>query len=135
MARGLSNNNPGNIRISDMKYKGEIQPSKDRAFKQFVTMAYGYRAMFMLLYTYQKRHGLRTLRQMISRWAPPTENHTETYIRSVAQGAGVGADDGIETLTKNTMVSIVAAMSRVENGVPAVMADVEKGWELFIAKS
>lgn len=135
MARGLSNNNPGNIRISDTKYKGEIQPSRDKAFKQFETMAYGYRAMFMLLYTYQKRHGLHTIRQMISRWAPPTENHTENYIRSVAQGAGINADDGIETLTKNTMVPIVAAMSRMENGVPAVMADVEKGWELFIAKS
>lgn len=134
MARGLSNNNPGNIRISGTKYQGEIQPSKDRAFKQFESMAYGYRAMFMLLYTYQKRHGLRTIRQMISRWAPPTENFTENYIRYVAQWSEIGADTGIDTMTKSTMVPIVAAMSRMENGVPAVMADVEAGWQLFIAK-
>lgn len=134
MARGLSNNNPGNIRISGTKYQGEIQPSKDRAFKQFESMAYGYRAMFMLLYTYQKRHGLRTIRQMISRWAPPTENHTDNYVLCVAQWSQIGADTGIDTLTKSTMVPIVAAMSRMENGVPAVMADVEAGWQLFIAK-
>ena len=30
------------------------------------------------------------------------------------------------------MVPIVAAMSRVENGKDAVMADVEAGWELFM---
>lgn len=134
MARGLSNNNPGNIRISGTRYQGEIQPSKDRAFKQFETMAYGYRAMFMLLYTYQKRHGLRTIRQMISRWAPPTENFTENYIRYVAQWSEIGADTRIDTLIESTMVPIVAAMSRMENGVPAVMADVEAGWQLFIAK-
>lgn len=134
MARGLSNNNPGNIRISETKYKGEIQPSKDKAFKQFETMAYGYRAMFMLLYTYQKRHGLRTIRQMISRWAPPTENFTENYIRYVALWSEIGADTRFDTLTKSTMVPIVAAMSRMENGAPAVMADVEAGWQLFIAK-
>lgn len=134
MARGLSNNNPGNIRISGTKYQGEIQPSKDRAFKQFESMAYGYRAMFMLLYTYQKRHGLRTIRQMISRWAPPTENHTDNYIDCVAKWSGTGADIGIDTLTKSAMVPIVAAMSRMENGVKAVMADVEAGWQLFIAK-
>lgn len=134
MARGLSNNNPGNIRISGTKYQGEIQPSKDRAFKQFESMAYGYRAMFMLLYTYQKRHGLRTIRQMISRWAPPTENFTENYIRYVAQWSEIGTDIGIDTMTKSTMVPIVAAMSRMENGVKAVMADVEAGWQLFIAK-
>lgn len=134
MARGLSNNNPGNIRISGTKYQGEIQPSKDRAFKQFESMAYGYRAMFMLLYTYQKRHGLRTIRQMISRWAPPTENHTDNYVRCVAQWSQIGADTGIDTMTKSTMVPVVAAMSRMENGVPAVMDDVEAGWQLFIAK-
>ncbi|MCC8062446.1 MAG: structural protein P5 [Rikenellaceae bacterium] len=134
MAKGLSNNNPGNIRISGTRYQGEIQPSKDRAFKQFESMAYGYRAMFMLLYTYQKRHGLRTIRQMISRWAPPTENHTDNYIACIAEWSGTGVDIGIDTLTKSTMVPVVAAMSRMENGIPAMMADVEAGWQLFIGK-
>lgn len=65
MSRGLRNNNPGNIRLSKIKYLGEI-PSTDSAFKQFKTMAWGYRAMFVLLHTYQLKHGCNTLRDMIS---------------------------------------------------------------------
>jgi hypothetical protein len=30
------------------------------------------------------------------------------------------------------MVPIVAAMSEIENGVKAVMEDVERGWGLFV---
>ena len=49
LPRGLRNNNPGNIRINDDLFQGEIRPSKDKSFKQFTTMAYGYRAMFKIL--------------------------------------------------------------------------------------
>ena len=55
MSRGLRNCNPGNIRQSRSKFKGEVRPSRDSAFKQFESMAYGYRAMFVLLDTYQDR--------------------------------------------------------------------------------
>ncbi|MBX9055585.1 structural protein P5, partial [Parabacteroides merdae] len=48
-ARGLRNNNPGNIRINGDLFQGEVRPSKDKSFKQFTTMAYGYRAMFKIL--------------------------------------------------------------------------------------
>ena len=68
MSRGLSNCNPGNIRQSKVRYKGEVQPSRDPAFKQFESLAWGYRAVFVLLHTYRVRHGLRTVRGMISRW-------------------------------------------------------------------
>ena len=73
MSRGLSNCNPGNIRQSKVRYKGEVQPSRDPAFKQFESLAWGYRAVFVLLHTYRVRHGLRTVRGMISRWAPPVD--------------------------------------------------------------
>ena len=84
MSRGLSNRNPGNIRQSAVRYKGEVRPSRDPAFKQFESMPWGYRAIFVLLDTYRIRHGLDTIRGMISRWAPPSENRTEIYIRAVA---------------------------------------------------
>ena len=77
MSRGLENRNPGNIRQSRVRYKGEVRPSRDPEFKQFESPAWGYRAIFVLLDTYRRRHGLRSLREMISRWAPPSENRTE----------------------------------------------------------
>ena len=35
MSRGIENCNPGNIRRSRVSYKGEVHPSRDKAFKQF----------------------------------------------------------------------------------------------------
>lgn len=130
--RGLRNNNPGNIRQSSVRYTGEVQPSKDGAFKQFQSMEYGYRAMFVLLHTYARKHGINTIEGMISRYAPATENHTQAYIDAVSEWSGVPSTSHLTTTNAEVMIPIVAAMSRVENGVEAVMAEVEKGWQMFI---
>ena len=132
MSRGLRNNNPGNIRRSRVRYKGEVRPSRDPDFKEFSTIAYGYRAVFVLLDTYRSRYGLTTIRQMLNRYAPPTENFTEGYVRFVADYAGVMPDEVIDTRNEMDMIPIVSAMSTIENGVAANIADVERGWELFI---
>lgn len=130
-ARGLRNNNPLNIRLSATRWKGEVRPSQDKAFCQFETMAYGYRAGLKLLRNYAERYGCRTVRTMISRWAPPSENDTRSYISTVCHLARLDADRRLNTDDRRTMCRMAAAMSQVENGVPAVMADVEAGWELL----
>lgn len=132
LPRGLRNCNPGNIRKNSIVYAGEVVPSKDESFKQFTTMAYGYRAMFVVLYTYQHRYGLDTIEKMITRYAPENENHTEAYIKAVAERSGVSAHGHITATNGDVMIPIVAAMSAVENGVEAKMHDVEEGWKLFI---
>lgn len=132
MSRGLRNNNPGNIRRSRVRYQGEVRPSRDADFKEFETMAYGYRAMFVLLDTYSSRYGLHTIRSMLNRYAPPEENLTESYIRFVSDYSGVMPDEPIDTRCQGDMIPIVSAMSRIENGISANLADVEEGWRLFI---
>ncbi|MBO7282086.1 MAG: structural protein P5 [Alistipes sp.] len=131
MSRGLTNCNPGNIRQSKTHYKGERYPSRDSEFKEFESLAYGYRAMFVLLDTYSRRYGLCTIRQMLNRYAPPSENFTEGYIRFVSEKTGIAPDEIVNSRAARDMVPIVAAMSQIENGKPAVMADVHRGWELF----
>lgn len=132
MSRGLANNNPGNIRRSKVRYRGEVRPSRDPEFRQFETPAWGYRAIFVLLDTYRRRYGLDTLRGMITRWAPPVENRTDAYIRAVADDTGLDPDERLDTRDRRTMVPVAAAISRVENGVKADCAEVERGWELFV---
>lgn len=129
--RGYRNNNPLNIRISTDKFQGEVQPSQDKAFKQFETAAYGYRAAFRILRTYINSYGLNTIRKIISRFAPANENHTENYIRVVSERSGIPADDPVYADSREMMIRIVAAMSFVENGVEAKMSDVIQGWELL----
>lgn len=132
MSRGLRNNNPLNIRLSRTPWQGEVRPSQDKAFCQFRSPAYGYRAALKLLRNYSLVHGCHTVRTIISRWAPPSENDTKGYISTVCKLTGLDADRRIDVDDRRTMCGLAAAMSRVENGVPAVMADVEKGWDLVI---
>ena len=131
-SRGIRNRNPGNIRRSGGHYKGEVVPSGDSEFKQFETMAWGYRAMFVLLDGYARRHGRNTIRTMIERYAPSCENNTRAYISTVAALSGIGCDDVLDTRSMEMMTAVVAAMSRVENGMPADMRQVEEGWRPYV---
>ena len=117
--------------IDAARYRGEVRPSRDPAFKEFESLAWGYRAIFVLLDTYRIRYGLDTLRGMISRWAPPSENHTDAYIRAVAADTGLDSDERLDTHDARTMIPVAAAISRVENGTPADMRQVAEGWRLF----
>lgn len=130
LPRGLRNNNAGNIRKSSTRYLGEVRPSSDKAFKQFETRGWGYRAIFVLLESYSKR-GYKTLRQMINRYAPPSENHTEIYLKYVCDCAITSADIQLDISDKNTMILVVAAISKMENGYPAIMDEVLEGWDLY----
>lgn len=129
--RGLRNNNPGNIRINNENFRGEIIPSADKSFKQFESMAYGYRAIFKLLTTYYTKYSLKTVRAMVNRWAPPNENHTEKYVSFVAEKAGVLPDEEININNADIFCNIVAAISRMENGTEADMNDVKAGFKLL----
>lgn len=131
-SRGLRNLNPGNIRRSKVRYKGEKGHSTDSAFKQFESLEAGYRAMFVLLHTYRVRGYGSTISQMIARYAPPSENDTEAYISRVEKGAKIGRHTPLDTLQAEQMIPVVCAMSAVENGVSADRAAVERGWQMFI---
>ena len=133
MSRGMSNCNPGNIRRSRTRYKGEVRPSRDPEFKQIASLEWGYRAIFVLLHTYRVRYGLGSLDGMIARWAPPSENDTGAYLRTVVRRSGVDPDAEIDTRDGPTMTRIAAAMARVENGVEPDEAEIAEGWRLFSA--
>nr|DAE93797.1 MAG TPA: virion protein [Caudoviricetes sp.] len=131
MSRGLRNNNPGNIRNSSTVWIGEVTPSKDKSFKQFKSMAYGYRATIKLLQNYRKIHNCQTVSDFIKRWAPPSENNTSGYTSRVCSEMQVPNTYIPDIEDKNTMCAFAAAISLVENGVPAIMEDVYAGWELL----
>lgn len=131
LPRGLRLCNPGNIRINSDLFQGEARPSKDKSFKQFEMMTYGYRAIFKILSNYYRNYKLDTIRKMIGRWAPENENDTEAYIKAVSDYAGIPADDPINLNDREQMTRIVAGMSKVENGREADMSDVIAGWNLL----
>ena len=49
LPRGIRNNNPLNIRRGKDQWKGMAEAQNDRAFVQFKSLDYGWRAAFYLL--------------------------------------------------------------------------------------
>ena len=81
--RGIRNNNPANIRIG-CKWKGLVENPTDKEFCQFITMTWGVRALLVTLRTYVVKHKMHTIRDIIYRWAPPSDgNNTEKYVEFV----------------------------------------------------
>ena len=58
--------------------------------------------------------GQRTITDIISKWAPSSENDTASYIKEVAGYMGVGANDEINLADPNVMAKLRSAMARRE---------------------
>ena len=129
--RGLRNCNPGNIRKSKDRWQGLREVQSDEYFFQFKHMKWGYRALLRILQNYQRKRGCKTIADMIRRWAPHTENDTSNYITIVCREMQVPACYEPDVSDKATMVALAAAITLVENGRPAVISDIEEGWELL----
>lgn len=140
MTRGLRNNNPLNIRHSQDQWQGAATTQTDTAFVQFRSMAYGYRAAWKTLDTYNLRfrreHKPYNVRNIIARWAPPSENDTEAYVKAVVKLSGLGGNENIprpnryrnfERLEKTAR--LIAAMTCVENGIRMEQVDMEAIWK------
>ena len=146
MKRGIRNNNPLNIRRSATRWQGARKEQKDKSFVQFESMAYGYRAAWKILQTYyetfRRNNHPFTVRNIISRWAPPNENDTEAYIMNVLRMASIG---GKENLLPPSNVSsygklsrMIAAMTTIECGIPYNQVKTEaiaQGYKLAFPKN
>jgi hypothetical protein len=129
MTRGYINKNPGNIRHDGTTWQGEVS-GKDKDFKSFKSMAYGYRALFVNLRTYITKHNLNTIRSIISVYAPTNENNTQAYISSVSQRTGLSPDAPI-AVGSSQFIDLVEAISYHENGIKPDMSDINAGYNLF----
>jgi len=107
----IAANNPGNIRYNPA-YKGCIGDSK--GFCKFSTMGFGYRALLVTLTTYYTKYGLSTIRGIIYRYAPPTENNTESYINLVSRKTGFAAN---KVLSKEDLIKLIPAIVLQENSI------------------
>lgn len=127
--RGIRNNNPGNIRHG-ANWQGLNPNGKeiDPYFCVFQTPVAGIRALAKVLINYKKIYGLNTVRQIISRYAPPNENQTTAYVQSVARQLGVLPDVVIDIEERGVLTVFVKAVIRMENGIqPYSDETIQKG--------
>ena len=89
----------------------------DSAFCVFESPVFGIRALAKVLINYKKIHGLNTVRQIVSRYAPPNENQTAAYIQSVAKQLEVYPDTKIDIEERGVLTVFIKAVIRMENGI------------------
>lgn len=82
MTLGWRNNNPLNIRYSP-RNKWQGQNGQNKGFCVFMDLKYGFRAAFLLLFKYYITYGCRSVKDFITRFAPPSENNTSAYVTFV----------------------------------------------------
>lgn len=131
--RGIRNNNPLNIRHSKNQWQGTATTQTDKDFVQFQSMAYGYRAAWRTLNTYYQKLKERkkhfTVENIIRRWAPPTENDTPAYIRTVLTLSGIGGQENLlppqNVMGYERLSRLIAAMTVMENGIRMSQVDTE----------
>lgn len=128
--RGLRNNNPGNIRYSSANdWRGKVPYDRNtdyscetgevvKAFEQFVEFKYGIRAMIVLLKNYISG-GHNTIRKLVSKYAPSSENQTAKYVDFVATNTSIDPDQ-ILTGGFGELRKIVQAMAYKENGIDSI---------------
>lgn len=126
-ARGIRNNNPGNIRRGD-NWDGLADEQNDKEFCVFESMPYGIRAMLMILKRYAYKYRLLTTRAIITRWAPACENDTYSYINHVSQLLGVMPDTRLDLTHRSGFINLAKAIARHECGKEADTIP-ESDWE------
>lgn len=109
---GIRQKNPFNIRRSSSCWLGLSASQSSEYFCSFIDFEYGIRAGLYLLTKYRFVYGLKSIDSILSRWAPPTENDTLSYIRFVKAYARLTND--INTI--NDLYCLAHAMCLIESG-------------------
>lgn len=98
-------NNPLNVR------------SGPHSFANYSSIGQGFSAADRLLQVYAKTYGLNTIRGIISRWAPPSENPTSQYIKNVAKWMHMKPGQRLNMADPKVRAALLAAMARQESGL------------------
>ena len=128
--RGIRNNNPLNIRRGS-NWIGLSNTQNDPSFCQFDSMTYGLRAGLIIIRTYMTKYKLTTIHSIVSRWAPPKENNTDAYVKSVSSMMKMHALQAFDFGDRTRIVALVSAMCKVETGITIDQKLIESAYDLL----
>lgn len=117
LPRGLRNHNPLNIEKGE-PWLGLAPQQTDPRFCQFIADIYGYRAALVIIRNYmRKRPPFDTVRKIINRWAPPSENNTTAYLDYVCKVGTLDPDKRLVwSKSREDICRLIWAMARYETG-------------------
>lgn len=119
LPRGVRNNNPGNLKYTDIQWRGKIPYERntdpvypDGKHEQFENWYYGVRAMVKDITGDIQNKGQDTIRKLISAYAVGSRDN---YVNYVSGRIGKGADQLL--VVERDIYPLIDAMSRWENGL------------------
>lgn len=114
---GVARNNPGDLMNYGIPWQGlrPVQPPEGQV-ADFVDVRWGIRAMAKTLLAYWHQD-INTIRLIVTRYAPPSENPTEAYIAHVVKWTEHGPDDVLELENGADLGDLVEAMIEQEVGL------------------
>ena len=102
---------------------GNLRPQgQSTGFQQPASYEEGIRALDKNLEVYGTKHKINTLRGVISRYAPSSENDTEAYIKYVGEKTGLKPDQEIDLTNPAVRHVISGPMILMEKGNKAIFA-------------
>ena len=111
-----TSNNPVNVRhYSNNDWNGLI--GYDNGYCKFDSVENGYRASFKLIKKYIRDYDLRTIEEIIQRYAPKNENDTEGYIKNVEKWSGIKRNSKISSCLYQIYLSVGAPFKLTRLGV------------------
>lgn len=157
-SRGYLNNNPGNVDRSADVWQGEIRDPDDPRLTPFqrdelvngrfvvtISPQFGIRLLAKTLFAYRDRLGIKTIRGIVTTWAPPPkkglvkgsigaeangedQNDTASYVAAVSKRVGVSPDAEINVREWKTLHALVSAIIIHEcGGMPYSSSEIEEG--------
>lgn len=114
--RGIRNNNPGNIRYNGIDWRGLANPPSDGAFCIFASPRFGIRALGKLIRNYHFHYGIRTIKGIINRYAPASENDTNAYIEHMCKATGFDDSTQLDLENDDVVLALMRAIIHHENG-------------------
>ena len=116
--RGVRNNNPFNLELGSDKWQGLSVEQTDPKFCMFDSAVLGIRAGMRDLIAAQDKHDRRTVKAIVTPFAPTVENNTQAYIDAVCNHMGVKEDDVLDMHVYSDLRSFSEAIIEHENGAP-----------------
>lgn len=135
ISRGERNCNPLNL-VRGIQWRGLRKEQTDSRFCQFVSMKYGWRAALITLRSYitglnGKRQPRDTIEKIITRWAPPSENDTEAYIKCVSAAVGIDRRMKVKWQDRVFVCAICKAMAFQECGKLFPIEDIYSVYDIL----
>ncbi len=108
------NNNPGNITCGAGLIFDSI--ACNGRFLVFPGESVGARAIVLQLKN--PKYQSKTVGGAIARWAPPNENNTAAYQRSIEQGTGLSLNTPMSSLSDAQLTRVAQVIKKIEGWIP-----------------